>query len=101
MADRQILIRPFPAAAHRQACSTRCADFALSRAVRFAPSRWLLGTPRRVDGRDGAMRDPNPDAAEVRVHRLLNLILETAVDALAFDAATISARHADGVSTVG
>jgi GAF domain-containing protein len=41
------------------------------------------------------------DAAEVRLNRLVNLILETAVEALGFSAATISARHAEGVSTVG
>jgi GAF domain-containing protein len=44
---------------------------------------------------------PEPDAAEVRLNRLLNLILETAVEALGFSAATISARHAEGVSTLG
>ncbi len=42
-----------------------------------------------------------PDATEVRLNRLVNLILETAVDALGFSAATISARHADAISTVG
>jgi GAF domain-containing protein len=47
------------------------------------------------------MRDPTPDAAETRLNRLLNLILETAVDVLGFDAATVSARHAgDDVATV-
>jgi hypothetical protein len=42
-----------------------------------------------------------PDTNEVRLNRLVNLILETAVEALGFSAATISARHADGLSTVG
>src|SRR5690349_11006584 len=41
------------------------------------------------------------DAAEVRLNRLLNLILETAVEALGFSAATVTARHAGDVSTVG
>jgi GAF domain-containing protein len=36
------------------------------------------------------------DAAETRLNRLLNLILETAVEALGFDAATISTRHPTG-----
>ena len=44
---------------------------------------------------------PEPDAAEVRLNRLLNLILETAVEAIGFSAATVSVRHADGLSTVG
>src|SRR6185437_15520020 len=42
-----------------------------------------------------------PDAAEVRLNRLLNLILETAVEALGFSAATVTARHGGDVSTVG
>ena len=41
------------------------------------------------------------DAAELRLNRLLNLILETAVEALGFSAATISVRHRTGMSTVG
>jgi len=41
------------------------------------------------------------DAAEVRLNRLLNLILETAVEAIGFSAATVTARHAGDVSTVG
>jgi uncharacterized tellurite resistance protein B-like protein len=41
------------------------------------------------------------DAAEVRLNRLLNLILETAVEALGFSAATVTARHGGDVSTVG
>jgi ANTAR domain/GAF domain len=41
------------------------------------------------------------DAAEVRLNRLLNLILETAVEALGFSAATVSVRRGDGLSTVG
>src|SRR6185312_16318390 len=41
-----------------------------------------------------------PDAAEVRLNRLLNLILETAVEALGFSAATVTACHGDDVSTV-
>jgi ANTAR domain-containing protein/GAF domain-containing protein len=44
---------------------------------------------------------PDLDAAEVRLNRLVNLILETAVEAIGFSAATISARHAEGVSTMG
>ena len=37
----------------------------------------------------------------MRLNRLLNLILETAVEALGFSAATISVRHPTGMSTVG
>ncbi len=40
------------------------------------------------------------DAAEVRLNRLLNLILETAVEALGFSAATVTARHTNDMSTV-
>jgi len=40
------------------------------------------------------------DAAEVRLNRLLNLILETAVDMLGYDAATVSARHDGELSTI-
>jgi ANTAR domain-containing protein/GAF domain-containing protein len=45
--------------------------------------------------------DSTGDAAEVRLNRLLNLILETAVEALGFSAATVTARHGGDVSTVG
>ena len=38
-------------------------------------------------------QDSARDAAEVRLNRLLNLILETAVEALGFSAATVTARH--------
>ena len=48
-----------------------------------------------------AMGSPETDVADVRLNRLLNLILETAVDALGFSAATITVRHDDGMSTVG
>jgi len=45
--------------------------------------------------------DSGADAAETRLNRLLNLILETAVDVLGFDAATVTARHSDrSLSTV-
>jgi ANTAR domain/GAF domain len=47
------------------------------------------------------MPDEAPDAAEVRLNRLLNLILEAAVEALGFSAATVTVRHGDDVSTVG
>ena len=48
------------------------------------------------------MREPGLDAAETRLSRLLNLILETAVDVLAFDAATVTTRHAGGgLATIG
>ena len=47
------------------------------------------------------MGDLTSDAAETRLNRLLNLILETAVEVVGFDAATISARHAgDDLVTV-
>jgi hypothetical protein len=38
---------------------------------------------------DAPFRDEGADAAEVRLNRLLNLILEAAVEALGFDAATV------------
>src|SRR3954462_2366581 len=50
---------------------------------------------------DASERDSGPDAAEVRLNRLLNLILESAVEALGFDAATVSARHDTDVATIG
>src|SRR5438046_2157716 len=46
-------------------------------------------------------QDPTRDAAEVRLNRLLNLILETAVEALGFSAATVGVRHGKDVATVG
>ena len=42
------------------------------------------------------MRDDSHSAAETRLNRLLNLILETAVDVLGFDAATVTTRHSTG-----
>ena len=51
----------------------------------------MAAAPQREDG---------PDAAEVRLNRLLNMILETAVESLGFDAATISARHDDDLATI-
>ena len=42
------------------------------------------------------MREDSQNAAETRLNRLLNLILETAVDVLGFDAATVTTRHAPG-----
>jgi hypothetical protein len=48
-----------------------------------------------------AMGSPEMDAADVRLNRLLNLILETAVEALGFSAATVTVRHETGMSTVG
>jgi len=50
---------------------------------------------------DAPLREDGPDAAEVRLNRLLNLILEAAVEALGFDAATVSARHGEDLATVG
>ena len=50
---------------------------------------------------DAPLREDGPHAAEVRLNRLLNLILETAVEALGVDAATISARHGDDLATIG
>jgi hypothetical protein len=40
------------------------------------------------------------NAAEVRLNRLLNLILESAVEALGFDAATVIARQEPDVATI-
>jgi hypothetical protein len=47
------------------------------------------------------MVEESRDAADVRLNRLLNLILETAVDMLGFDAATVTTRHDGSLSTVG
>jgi hypothetical protein len=49
---------------------------------------------------DAPLREETLDAAEVRLNRLLNLILEAAVDALGFDAATVSARRDQDVATI-
>jgi GAF domain-containing protein len=49
---------------------------------------------------DASEREAAPDAAEVRLNRLLNLILESAVEALGFDAATVSARHGADLATI-
>jgi ANTAR domain/GAF domain len=49
---------------------------------------------------DAPLREDGADAAEVRLNRLLNLILEAAVEAVGFDAATVSARHGDDVATI-
>jgi hypothetical protein len=46
------------------------------------------------------MRDQTPEAAETRLNRLLNFILETSVDVLGFDAVTVTARHDRALSTV-
>ena len=50
---------------------------------------------------DAPLPEEGPDAAEVRLNRLLNLILEAAVEALGFDAATVTARHGSDLATVG
>jgi ANTAR domain/GAF domain len=50
---------------------------------------------------DASQRDEGPDAAEVRLNRLVNMILESAVEALGFDAATVSARQGRDVATIG
>ena len=49
---------------------------------------------------DASQREDGPDAAEVRLNRLLNMILESAVEGLGFDAATISARDHGDVATI-
>src|SRR4051795_6858610 len=49
---------------------------------------------------DAPLRGDAPDAAEVRLNRLLNLILDSAVEALGFDAATVTARHGRDLATV-
>jgi ANTAR domain/GAF domain len=62
----------------------------------------LVQESGRGDGgvADLPQRDDGPDAAEVRLNRLLNLILESAVEALGFDGATVSARDGDDVATI-
>jgi GAF domain-containing protein len=46
------------------------------------------------------MREDSETAAETRLNRLLNLILETAVDVLGVDAATVTTRVPGGYSTI-
>jgi hypothetical protein len=46
------------------------------------------------------MRDATLEAAEARLNRLLNFILETSVDVLGFDAVTVSTRHRGSLTTV-
>ena len=41
------------------------------------------------------------DPEEARLNRLLNLILETAVDVLGYDAASVTTRVGDALSSVG
>ena len=72
--------------------------------LRFAPSRSFLTNARMLEENGwvaDTMGSPEIDAADVRLNRLLNLILETAVEALGFSAATISVRQQAEVSTVG
>lgn len=47
-----------------------------------------------------SLRGDDPSAAEVRLNRLLNLLLESAVEALGFDAATVTARQGEDMATV-
>ena len=49
---------------------------------------------------DAPQREEGWDAAEQRLNRLLNMILESAVEALGFEAATVSARHGANYATV-
>jgi len=76
-------------------------DFAQANALRLCAAGrvppWITGE------RLGAvMADPgDQNAAEVRLNRLLNLILETAVEVLGFDGATVTARHEKELATVG
>jgi hypothetical protein len=49
---------------------------------------------------DAPKSDEGADAAEQRLNRLLNMILESAVEALGFEAATVSARHGGNYATV-
>jgi hypothetical protein len=46
------------------------------------------------------MHDPAPSPAEMQLDRLLSVILESAVETLGFDAATISARHDGTLTTI-
>ncbi len=49
---------------------------------------------------DAPQREEGLDAAEVRLNRLLNTILESAVELLGFDAATVSVRRGGDVATI-
>jgi hypothetical protein len=55
---------------------------------------------RLADGGGVTRHGDLADAAETRLNRLLNLVLETAVDALRFDAATASLRHDGELTTM-
>jgi hypothetical protein len=50
---------------------------------------------------DARLPDAGREAAEARLNRLVNAVLESAVEVLGFDAATITARHGSDVATVG
>src|SRR3954466_6685708 len=63
-------------------------------------NRFPLDLDLRPFMADAPLRGDGPDAAEVRLNRLLNLILESAVEALHFDAATVTARHGQDMATV-
>src|SRR4051794_11573693 len=63
-------------------------------------NRFPLDLDLRAGMADAPLRGDGPDAAEVRLNRLLNLILESAVEALGFDAATVTARHGRDLATV-
>src|SRR5215212_1381177 len=67
-----------------------CPILVFSRVVVFGSSLWGV--------RSDPVHDPAPSAAEMQLDRLLGVILESAVETLGFDAATISARH-DGILT--
>jgi hypothetical protein len=49
---------------------------------------------------DAPLRDDGADTAEQRLNRLLNMILASAVEALGFDAATVTARQSGDLATV-
>src|SRR5206468_4832732 len=59
-----------------------------------------LHTASMGAGQGVAMCDHSQHAAEARLNRLINSILETSVEALGFCAVTVSTRHDGAISTV-
>src|SRR3954452_9149953 len=70
---------------------------AAGRSIEFGPMRTAGAEAVMADAEQ---REEGPDAAEVRLNRLLNTILETAVEMIGFDAATVRARQGRDVATI-
>ena len=81
-------------------------DFAQIVALRWCRGRSLydVGLDRGAEAEtvmaEVTGREEGSDAAEVRLNRLLNVILESAVELLGIDGATVSARQGEDVATI-